>query len=74
VPCCSLRCGPAVASGLHGMGVGVGGCLHLPCIGWALLVLWLSLVVGAGVGFLWLEAVGAAGQCAVSQDRQWRLS
>jgi hypothetical protein len=29
--------------------------------------------VGAGVGFLWLEAVGTAGQCVVSQDRQWQL-
>jgi hypothetical protein len=26
------------------------------------------------VGFLWLEAVGAAGPCAVSQDRWRRLS
>jgi hypothetical protein len=43
-------------------------------VGWALLVLWPLPVVGAGVSFLWLEAVGVAGQCAVSRDRRWRLS
>jgi hypothetical protein len=45
------------------MGVGVGGCWHLPCTEWALLVLWLFLMVGAGVGFLCLEVVGTAGPC-----------
>jgi hypothetical protein len=60
-----LCCGLAVALGLCGMGVGVGGCWHLPCVDWALLVLWPSLVVWAGVGFLLLEVVGAAGPCCV---------
>jgi hypothetical protein len=62
VPCCGLHCGPAVASGLHGMGMGVGGHWPLPCVEWALLVLWLSPVVGA--------VVWTAGQCVVSRDRQ----
>jgi hypothetical protein len=53
------------------MGMAVEGCWHLPCMGLAGVV---TVVVGAGVGFLWLEAVGVAGPCPVSQDRRRQLS
>jgi hypothetical protein len=54
-----LRCGPAVVLGLRGMGMGVGGRQHLPCVGLAGIVTvtgggcWCGLSVAGSGGGSW---------------------